>query len=183
MLFLLLTACVPLDVQELQTPVPSPGPVVPRPYREVPEPTIYSIVPRPANTPKARSVEDELATGRHPLTGALPGSEQVLLKIDRVGSFNFPLPEHEAGEVMWFLVRCSERASVLVETTNLSGGVTVSFLFESCHSAQYGRGALNAAARRGRLEVRDGVAVTLTIISTRLSPAYQRACSYYVKFC
>jgi len=152
--------------------------------RRTPQPPVAMLPPAVA-TPTmsaapdpqqaSRSIEALLRSGEHPLAGAVPGSEQVLLSVERNRGFSFALPARARGVYLWIAVRCRRPVPLSLLAFDAAGRTTLMYTPDHCPGADLVAGPLDTTETRGILTIPNGSPLHFTLVSGQLANADDRA--------
>ena len=155
---------------ELATTEPSsrnaPRPPVAMLPPAVATPTM-SAAPDPQHA--ARSIEALLRAGEHPLAGAVPGSEQVVLSVERSRGFSFALPARAKGVYLWIAVRCRRPVPLSLLAFDAAGRTTLMYTPDQCPGTDLVAGPLDTTETRGILTIPNGSPMHFTLVSGKLA--------------
>ncbi|RAX50394.1 hypothetical protein DQ353_05475 [Arthrobacter sp. AQ5-05] len=150
---------------------PSPRPPVAMLPPAVATPT-FSAAPDPQQA--SRSIEALLLSGEHPLAGAAPGSEQVVLSLERSRGFPFALPARARGVYLWIAVRCRRPVPLSLLAFDAAGRTTLMYTPEQCPATDLVAGPLDTTETRGILTIPNGSPMHFTLVSGKLANADDR---------
>lgn len=110
-----------------------------------------------------------LRAGEHPLAGAVPGSEQVVLSVERIRGFSFALPARAKGVHLWTAVRCRQPVPLSLLAFDAAGRTTLMYTPDQCPGTDMVASALGSTETRGILTIPFGPPCT-----SRWSPESSR---------
>ena len=169
-----LSGCISLvDDVELATTEPSSRPVPGPPVAMLP-PAVTTPTAGPERPNDPHGIDQRLASGKHPIEQAVPGSERVLLSVERSRGFSFALPARAKGVHLWIAVRCRQPVPLSLRTFDVSGRNTVMYSMRECPATDVVGGPLEATETRGVLSIPAGSPMHLTLVSGKLANADDR---------
>lgn len=128
-------------------------------------PAVTAPTVEPERPEDHHGIGQQLASGKHPIEEVVPGSERVLLSVDRSRGFSFDLPARAKGEHLWIAVRCRAPVPLSLRTFNVSGRATPIYSMRECPAADLVGGPLEITETRGVLRIPDGARMHLTLVS------------------
>ncbi|MBP2373825.1 hypothetical protein JOF46_001737 [Paeniglutamicibacter psychrophenolicus] len=145
---------------------PAPRPPVAMLPPAVATPTL-SAAPDPQH--ESRSIEALLLSGEHPLAGAVPGSEQVVLSVERSRGFSFALPARARGVSLWIAVRCRRPVPLSLMAFDAAGRTTLMYTPDRCPATDLVAGPLDTTETRGIVTIPNGAPMHFTLVSGKLA--------------
>ncbi|WP_307582998.1 hypothetical protein [Paeniglutamicibacter psychrophenolicus] len=122
-----------------------------------------AMVPERPDDP--HGIEQRLASGEHPIEQAVPGSEQVLLSVERSRGFTFALPARTKDVKLWIAVRCRRPVPLSLRTFDASGRNTTVYSLGQCPATDLVAGPLDTTETSGVLAFPDGVRMHFTLVA------------------